>query len=82
MLIKAIVRRMLAMSQAAWYIFIGSIRICCLLLFAAFVLLLAWDGNMTENYALYMSAASLQETAQAVLLIAMIVSVCVEDRYS
>ena len=79
MKLRAITRRMLSMCPDAWYIFIRSIQLCCLLLLCAFALLVEWDGRMAENYALYMTAMSLTKITQALLLIAVIASVCIED---
>ena len=57
---KKTIRRMLAMSPDAWYIF-----------------------SMAEGgYRLYMTAMSLYETGQALLLIGAIFSVCIEDAQS
>ncbi len=78
MKIKPVVRRMLSMCPDAWYIFIRSIQLCCLLL-CAFILLLEWNGSMSEKYELYKTAMALSEICQALLLIAVIASVCIED---
>ena len=79
MKIKATLRRMLSMCPDAWYIFIRTIQLGCMLLFCAFMLLLKWNGCMMEGYDLYMTAMALEETCQALLLIAVILSVCIED---
>lgn len=73
------VRRMLSMCPEAWYIFIRAMQLCTVLLICALALLTEWNGSMTENYALYMTARTLNETAQAVLLIAVLFSVLIED---
>ena len=77
---KAIFRRMTAMCPEAWYIFIRSIQLCCFLLLCATAILLHWDGSMQEGYELYMTAKALNETSQALLLIAVLFSVLIEDR--
>lgn len=77
--LRSTLRRMLSMCPDAWYIFIRSVQLCCLLLFCAFMLLLEWDGSMTNGYDLYMTAMGLMETGQGLLLIAGILSVCIED---
>ena len=79
MKLKATIQRMLQMCPEAWYITIRSLQLCCVLLFGAFLLLLEWNGDMLGKYALYMTAQSLNESAQAILLIAMLFSVIVED---
>lgn len=79
MKLKPILRRMLSMCPDAWYIFIRSIQLCCLLLFCALALLIKWDSSMFSGYEPYMTAMALCETVQALLLTAVIVSVCIED---
>ena len=74
-----ILRRMLSMSPAAWYIFIRSVQLTGFLLLCSFILLIGWNGNMLTGYAEYMTAMSLYETGQSVLLIGVLVSVIIED---
>lgn len=78
MKIKKALLGMLNMRAEAWYIFIRSIQLCCVLLLCSFALLLEWGGSMM-NYDLYMAAISLNETSQAVLLIAVIASAVISD---
>ena len=73
------VRFMLRMCPDAWYIFICSVKLTAFLLLCAFVLLLVWNGNMAEGYRQYMTAMSLYETGQAVLLVGALFSALVED---
>ncbi len=82
MKLKAIVGRMLRMCPAAWTVFIRSLQLCCFLLFCSFMLLLKWNGSMTDGYEHYMTAMALEENCQALLLVAVLVSVCIEDRQS
>ena len=83
MKLKKTVRRMLCMCPDAWYIFICSIKLTAFVLLCAFVLLLGWEGTMKEGgYRLYMTAMSLYETGQALLLIGAVFSVCIEDAQS
>lgn len=82
MKLRKTVARMLSMKPDAWYIFIRSIQLCCLLLLCAFALLLEYNGDMLGKYPLYMTAQSLNETAQGILLIAVILSVCIEELLS
>ena len=79
MKLRATVRRMLCMCPAAWYIFIRGIQLCCVLLFGAVMLLIAWDGDLLGRYPFFRTAEALNETAQAVLLLVVILPVCVED---
>ena len=79
MKIRAIVQRMLLMCPAAWYIFLRSLQLSCFLLFCAFLLLLGWEQAVYEQYHLYLTAMSLQESAQALLLVAVLLSALVED---
>lgn len=68
MKIKKALLGMLNMREEAWYIFIRSIQLCCVLLICCFALLLEWGGSMM-NYELYMTALALNESSQAVFLI-------------
>lgn len=77
MLIK-IYNRMICMKSEAWYIFIRAVKLSCLLCLCAFALLNESGGKMFENYDLYMTAISLIETSQAVLLLGVLGSVCIE----
>ena len=79
MKLKATVRRMLAMCPAAWYILIRTLQLCCVLLLCSIALLHARGSSMSEGYTLYRTALALNETAQALLLIAVLLSVCIED---
>lgn len=79
MKLALILRRMLSMCPEAWYIFIRTIQLCVVLLFCAFVLLLEWNGSVFGNYELYETAQAINETVQALLLIAVLFSVLIED---
>ena len=82
MKLQKTVRRMLSMKPDAWYVFIRSIQLCCLLLLCAFALLVEYNGDMLGRYSLYISAQSLNETAQGILLVALILSICIEEPQS
>ena len=79
MRIRKTIRRMLSMCPDAWYIFITAVKLTAFVLICAFVLLLGWGGNMAEGYSQYMTAMSLSEIGQALLLIGVLFSVCIED---
>ncbi len=75
---KKTMNRMFSMSNDAWYILLSSVKLCCLLCLCAFALLVEWGGNMSEYYNLYMTAISLNEISQAVLLLGVIGSFLIE----
>ena len=79
MKLRAIFHRMLQMCPLAWYIMIRCLQLCCALLLGAILLLIAWDGKMLTHYSLYMTALALNETAQAILLIGLLLPVILED---
>ena len=79
MKMKKTIRRMLSMCPDAWYIFITSVKLTAFVLVCAFILLLGWNGSMLDGYRQYMTAMSLYEIGQALLLIGVIFSVCIED---
>ena len=76
-----ILRRMLRMSDAAWYIFIRSIQLSCVMLFCSFMLLLSCDGSLMQR-ARYMTAIALYEGPQGILLGGLILSVIAEELQS
>lgn len=78
-MLKKIVRRMLCMQSLPWYIFRSGLRLCTLLLILCFISLLIWGGDMYNAMYYYKLAVSLNETAQSVLLIAVLFSVIAED---
>ena len=69
---------MLKMCPDAWYVFIRSIQFTGFLLFCAFILLLESNGR----YELHMTAMSLYETGQILLLLGALFSVLIEDHHS
>ena len=81
MVLRDIVRRMLCMSDAAWYIFIRSIQLSCVMLFCSFLLLLSCDGSLMQRTQ-YMTAIALYEGPQGLLLGGLILSVFAEELQS
>ena len=81
MVLRDIVRRMLCMSDAAWYIFIRSIQLSCVMLFCSFLLLLSCDGSLMQR-SQYMTAMALYEGPQGLLLGGLILSVFAEELHS
>ena len=81
MVLRDIVRRMLYMSDAAWYIFIRSIQLSCVMLFCSFLLLLSCDGSLMQRVQ-YMTAMALYEGPQGLLLGGLILSVFAEELQS
>ena len=77
-MVKKIISRMLAMCPAAWYIFVGGVKLCVILLLACLVVLSNAELYPDFHCALKLSAA-LNETAQSVLLISVLFSVLIED---
>ena len=75
MTIKKIIKRMLNMCPDAWYIFIRSIQLTAFMLLCAFALLLECSGR----HDLYMTAFSLYETGQIIILMGALCSVIIED---
>ena len=70
--------RMTHMCDEAWYIFMGTLKLSCAMLLCAFMLLL----QPNCGYEQIMLSAALAETPQGLLLIALIVSVLLEERHS
>ncbi len=79
MKLRAMIVRMLGMCPMAWYIFKRSLQLSVFLMLCAFALLVEWGGSIMVRYELYQTAVSLMETTQAILLIGVLASVCIED---
>ena len=69
---------MLSMCPAAWYIFVGGLKLCVILLIGCIVVLSNAELYPDLHCALRLSAA-LNETAQSVLLLSVLFSVLIED---
>ena len=65
------------MCDEAWYIMIGTLRLSCVMLLCAFMLLLHPQGAYEEM----MLAAALSETPQGLLLIAVILAALIDERH-
>ncbi len=81
MKIRAVLRRMLRMSEPAWYIFLRSLQLSCLMLFCAFLLSLE-PGGLVRGFAQRMTALALFEAPQGILLLGLLLSVFLEDAYT
>lgn len=68
---------MLRMCPDAWYIFMRTLQLSCLLLFLCIVMLISYET--TGSRELINMAAALYELPQSLLIISMIGSVCIED---
>ncbi len=68
---------MLRMCPDAWYIFMRTLQLSCLLLFLCIVMLIGYET--TGSRELFNMAAALYELPQSLLIISMIGSVCIED---
>ena len=80
--VKKIFRRMLAMCPAAWRITLASLRIGCLLLAAALLLLAAWRADPVGSRILYIRAHALNERCQALRLVSMLAAAIVEAQHT
>ena len=78
-MLRKIIRRMLLMGELPWYIFRHGLQLCAVLLILCFAVLVEWGGDMYNAYSYYRLAVSLNETAQAVLLISVLFSALAED---
>jgi hypothetical protein len=76
MLRKALCR-MTAMCDESWYIFMGTLKLSCAMLFCAFLLVI-WPKS---GYDELMLASALAETPQGLLLIAILASGLLEERH-
>ena len=81
MKLRAIVNRMLHMSDPAWFIFIRSIQLSAFMLFCSFMLQLNISCSLA-HYTQYMTAQALSEVPQGLLLIGILASAILEDQSS
>lgn len=79
MVIIKIFRRMLKMSDPAWYIFKRTLQLSCFLLLCAFVLLCHGGADMVQRYEISMTAGGINETVQALLLAGGLFSAIIEE---
>lgn len=80
MKITLVVKRMLRMCPDAWYIFMRTLQLSCLLLFLSLVSLIEYEN--TGSHELFNMAAALYELPQSLLIISMIGSICIEELQS
>ncbi len=80
MKITLVVKRMLRMCPDAWYIFMRTLQLSCLLLFLSLVSLIGYKN--TGSHELFNMAVALYELPQSLLIISMIGSICIEDLQS
>ncbi len=76
-MIKKALRNISRMCGEAWYIWMGTLKLSCAMLFCAFMLL----TPPQPGYENTMLAAALAETPQGLLLLALIASALLEDRH-
>lgn len=80
MKITLVVKRMLRMCPDAWYIFMRTLQLSCLLLFLSLVSLIGYEN--TGSHELFNMAAALYELPQSLLIISMIGSISIEELQS
>ncbi len=76
-MIRKAIGRMSRMCDEAWYIFMGTLKLCCAMLLCAFMLL----ASPNCSYETTMLASALAETPQGLLMIALIASALLEERH-
>ena len=67
---------MTSMCDEAWYIFMGTLKLSCAMLFCAFMLLITADCGYEKT----MLAAALAETPQGLGIVALITSLLLEEQ--
>lgn len=76
---KKLLRRMLGMCEPSYILFKYSLILTAAMLFGAFVVLLQAGELNSRSYELHHLARFLYETPAAILLVASIASVVIED---
>ena len=77
--LKKTIARILEMKDGSWWVFLRCLQLCVFLLLCSWALFLSCHGDYPGNLERYISAVSLYETGQIVLLIGVILPVCLED---
>ena len=80
MKLKAVYRRMLQMCEPAWFIFLRSLQLSCLMLFCCLMLLWDLPTDAVRAHAQYILAMAMLESPQGLLLIGLLASVILEDQ--
>ena len=65
------------MCDESWYIFMGTLKLSCVMLLCAFMLLISPQCGYENT----MLAAALAETPQGLLMVALIASALLEERH-
>ena len=76
-MIKKVIGRMSRMCDESWYIFMGTLKLSCVMLLCAFMLLISPQCGYENT----MLAAALAETPQGLLMVALIASALLEERH-
>jgi uncharacterized membrane protein len=80
-MIQKLMRRLKGMTDPAYRVLRAGVAVSCIMLVAALLLLIAAEDPAGDTYALRRLAEELYSLPAGVLLIASIVSVCVEERF-
>lgn len=78
--VKKIIRGMSLMSKPAYIILCGSLMISCVIVFAAFVLLISIGDVKLETYQLFLCVKELTQIPASLLLLSSIAAVLVEEQ--
>lgn len=81
MVIKRVFRRMLDMCEPAYEIFLKALILSCVLLFCSIMIFIYIGGVTANTYYLYLLAKELSQIPAALMFIAGIGSVCIEEQY-
>ena len=76
-MIRKAIENMSRMCDEAWYIFMGTLKLCCAMLLCAFMLLVSPECG----YEMTMLAAALAETPQGLMMIALIASALLQEKH-
>ncbi len=73
-------RRLASMCDAAFFVLLGTLRVSCAMLLCSFSLLVHIGELTPANYNLYRTAVELAVSPAGLLLLAVIVSVIMEEK--
>jgi hypothetical protein len=79
-LIRKFIRRLAGMSDVASSALLGTLQLCCAMLFCSFMLLVHTGGLSPSTYGEYRTAVELANSPVGLLLLASLFSVIAEEK--
>ncbi len=78
--LKRLLHRIFNMCDEAWGALLGTLLVCCTMAFCAFLILVEIGTPTLRTYDLFQTAQALAEAPAALILLAGIGTVCLEEQ--